>query len=290
MKQEMIFLKFFNFYSDSKLHLGAMKEGRAIDLTASRGHAPKSMEELFHCGPDSYQKIDALFAAINTPAVPDTPDFAVPVLHPEKILCIGLNYAEHSEESHMELPSSPTVFSKFSNALTAHNHAIPLPKSASQFDYEAELVIIIGKKAQHIKKEQAHTVIFGYTVGNDLSARDLQLKTSQWLLGKTPDKFAPIGPYVVPASDIDPQNLQIQSFVNGKLRQSSHTSKMIFDCQTIVSYLSDYMTLQPGDLIFTGTPAGVILGYPPEKQQWLRPGDEVTIKIEKIGELTNRLI
>ena len=286
----MALLKFFNFYQETQIHLGAVENGRAIDVTASNGSGPKTRQELI-CGGDAAQKeIQTLLAAINTPAAPDDLVFAPPVTRPEKILCIGLNYADHSAETHMELPDSPTVFSKFANALAAHEQAIPLPKTASQYDYEAELVIVIGKKAHTLKKENALSAIFGYTIGNDLSARDLQQRTSQWLLGKTPDKFAPLGPYIVPAGEIDPANLHIQSYVNGKIRQNGHTSQMIFDCAYIVSYLSQYMTLQPGDIIFTGTPSGVILGYPPEKQLWLKAGDEVRVKIEKIGELTNRLM
>ena len=283
-------LKFFNFYQEGKIHLGAVKNGTAIDVTAAKGNAPKTMQELISGGPDAQKQVQELFAGGNTTEVQGDIAFAAPVTRPEKILCIGLNYAEHTAETCMQMPDFPTVFSKFNNALAAHAQTVTLPEGARQFDYEAELVIVIGKEAKNLTKENALSAVFGYTIGNDLSARDLQLRTSQWLLGKSPDEFAPLGPYIVPASEIDPSNLQIQTLVNGETRQNSNTSKMIFDCAYVVSYLSQYMTLQPGDVIFTGTPSGVILGYPPEKQVWLKSGDEITIKIEKIGELTNRLI
>ena len=156
-------------------------------------------------------------------------------------------------------------------------------------DYEAELVIIIGKEASKVTKEEALSYVFGYTVGNDLSARDLQSRSSQWLLGKTCDNFAPIGPYITTAGEIDPNNLNIGCKVNGVVRQAANTKDMIFDCATIISYISESMTLKPGDIIFTGTPGGVILGYPKERQQWLKAGDEIEVSIQHIGTLANRL-
>jgi len=219
----------------------------------------------------------------------DTVRFAPAVLNPEKILCIGLNYAAHAKESKLPIPDYPTLFSKFNNALNAHKEPIVLPDTAYKYDYEVELVIVIGKTAHMIDKEDALDYVFGYTIGNDFSARDLQMRTPQWLIGKTFDGFAPLGPYIVPAAEADPAHFHVQSFVNGELRQDSNTNDLIFDCATIVSYLSQYMTLKPGDVIFTGTPSGVILGYPEDQQVWLKAGDTVTVKIDGIGELTNTL-
>ena len=189
----------------------------------------------------------------------------------------------------MDIPTSPIIFSKFNNALAAHNQKIPLPKNAEKIDYEAELVIVMGKEAVNVSKEDALSYVFGYTVGNDLSARDLQFRTSQWLLGKSCDSFAPIGPYLVTADELDPNSLDISCKVNGSLRQSANTKDMIFDCATIISDLSQHMTLKPGDIIFSGTPDGVILGYPEEKQEWLKSTDIVEISIENIGTLVNVL-
>ncbi|OLO26691.1 5-carboxymethyl-2-hydroxymuconate isomerase [Alkalihalophilus pseudofirmus] len=216
--------------------------------------------------------------------------FLPSVVDPEKIICVGLNYLSHVEEANVkEIPKTPVLFSKFNSALTAHNEAINLPKNAEKFDYEAELVIVIGKEAKNVTEEEALSYIFGYSAGNDFSARDLQFTTSQWLLGKSPDGFAPVGPYVVTADELDPTNLEIETRVNGAIRQSSNTKHMIFNCATIVSYISKHMTLKPGDLIFTGTPEGVIFGYPKKEQQWLKSGDVVEITIEKIGTLKNTL-
>lgn len=216
--------------------------------------------------------------------------YAPCVTNPEKILCVGLNYLKHGIEFKATIPSTPTLFSKFNNALAAHNQIIQLPKSAEQFDYEAELVIVIGKKASNVSKEDALSYVFGYTAGNDLSARDLQLRTGQWLLGKTCDQFAPLGPYLVTVDEVaDPNSLDISCEVNGKTRQSSNTREMIFSCADIISYASQYMTLKPGDIIFTGTPNGVIKGYPEVEQCWLKSGDKVMVSIEKIGSLVNVL-
>ncbi|UOF92447.1 fumarylacetoacetate hydrolase family protein [Fodinisporobacter ferrooxydans] len=212
------------------------------------------------------------------------------VPNPGKIICVGLNYRKHAEESNMAIPTSPVLFNKFKNAIAAHGDTVSLPTDGEQFDYEAELAIVIGKKAKHVEKEHALDYVFGYCNANDLSARDLQFRTSQWLLGKACDGFSPIGPYLVTANEVgNPNELAIRCYLNGQLRQDSNTADMIFYCDEIVSYLSRYMTLEPGDLILTGTPEGVIMGYPKEQQVWLREGDEVTIEIEKLGRLTNRI-
>ncbi|WP_461610831.1 fumarylacetoacetate hydrolase family protein [Cytobacillus kochii] len=217
-------------------------------------------------------------------------EYGPSVNDPEKIICIGLNYVDHAEESKMDIPTEPVVFSKFNNALAAHNQSVVLPEIATKYDYEAELVIIIGKEASDISEDEAHKHIFGYTVGNDFSARDLQFKSDQWLLGKTLNNLAPVGPYVVPSTIIkNPHNLNIECHVNGETRQKANTKDMIFNCYKLISYLSKYLTLKPGDIIFSGTPNGVVLGYPEEKQIWLTPEDEVTVTIEGIGTLSNRL-
>lgn len=216
-------------------------------------------------------------------------EYAPAVFAPGKILCIGLNYYAHGSEIKMDIPKTPTLFSKFNTALTAHNSVIELPKKAERFDYEAELVIIMGERCKNVSHDEALSKVFGYTVGNDFSARDLQMLTGQWLLGKSCDGFAPIGPYIAPAEDIDPQKLDIGCRVNGVVTQSSNTENMIFDCAEIVSYISQYMTLEAGDIIFTGTPSGVILGKPEEQRVWLKSGDVVEIFIEGIGTLKNTL-
>ncbi len=213
------------------------------------------------------------------------------VTNPQKIVCIGLNYRKHAEETKAPIPKYPILFSKFNNALTGHGRDVTLPKTSAEVDYEAELAIVIGKRAKDVSEEEALDYVFGYCCANDLSARDLQLRTPQWLLGKTCDGFCPLGPYLVTADEVgDPNRLYIRTTVNGQVRQHSNTADMIFSCRQIVSYISRHMTLLPGDVILTGTPEGVVLGYPKEKRVYLQPGDVVSVEIERLGVLTNRLV
>jgi 2-keto-4-pentenoate hydratase/2-oxohepta-3-ene-1,7-dioic acid hydratase in catechol pathway len=215
-------------------------------------------------------------------------NFGPAVPKPRKMICVGLNYKKHAEESNMSLPEYPILFNKFDNTVSAHQDVINLPFNSKENDYEAELVIIIGKEAKRVSKEDALDYVFGYCNANDLSSRDLQFRTHQWLLGKCCDGFSPMGPYLVTSDEVgNPNQLKISTIVNGEVRQNSNTSDMIFKCNEIVSYISDHMTLSPGDVIFTGTPEGVIFGLPEEERVYLKEGDEVTIEIEKLGSLTN---
>ncbi len=286
-------MKFVNFRVDDQVRLGIKTEAGIVDVKAAAQAfgftVPETMEAVIAAGQAGSLQLEAL-SKLGFPAIPEEQLVYAPcVTQPQKILCIGLNYVSHRKECAIETPAAPILFSKFNNALAAHQQTIALPKTASKFDYEAELVIVIGKTAAGVKPEQALDYVFGYTIGNDLSARDLQFRTGQWLLGKSCDHFAPVGPYLVTADELDPQNLDISCSVNGAVRQSANTRDMIFDCATLVSYISDYMTLQPGDIIFSGTPGGVILGYPENEQQWLKAGDVVTVTIEKLGTLSNKL-
>ena len=217
--------------------------------------------------------------------------FSSPLGNPEKILCIGLNYRNHALETKKEIPDNPTVFSKFNNSIAAHNQDIVIPDSARQLDYEGELGIMIGRTARNVPIESSMDCVFGFFVGNDVSARDLQYRTTQWLLGKTPDGFFPAGPFITTVDDIvDPQDLRIMTRLNGEVRQNSSTSNMIFKCNYLISYLSRYMTLRPGDVISTGTPEGVILGMPPERRAWIKKGDVVEVEIENLGILRNKFV
>ena len=214
--------------------------------------------------------------------------------HPGKIVCIGLNYRAHAAEANLKLPSVPILFNKYNNALAAHNCTIqlPPPEIAYKFDYETELLIVMGKSARNVSEAQALEHVAGYCTAHDFSARDLQLETPsvQWMIGKTLDNFGPIGPYFVSADRVgDPNNLKIETYVNGERRQSSNTSNMIFNPQKLIAYISRMWTLEPGDIIWSGTPEGVILGYPKEKQVWLKAGDEIVSTIEKLGTLKFRL-
>jgi len=213
--------------------------------------------------------------------------FAPAVPRPGKIICVGLNYRQHAVETGNAIPPVPMLFNKFNNTLLGHRGRIPLPvKVGTKFDYEVELVVVMGRKAHDVPEEKALSYVFGYANGNDFSARDIMRSSSQIMIGKTCDGFAPLGPWVVTADQIpDPQNLKIATYVNGEERQNSNTSDMIFSCAQIVSYCSRHLTLLPGDIIYTGTPQGVILGYPPEKQVWLKRGDKVVTEVEKCGTL-----
>ena len=286
-------LKFVNFQLNSQIRLGVKVENGIMDIAqvsdAYSLEVPNTIEQIIAAGKSVIEKLQKYVESTSFLIDEDNIVYAPCVTNPEKIICIGLNYLDHANESKMEIPLSPVVFSKFSNALAGNKQEILLPINAKQFDYEAELVIVIGKTAESVSRENAMSYIFGYTIGNDLSARDLQFRTGQWLLGKTCDGFAPIGPYLVTADEVNPSDLEISCRVNGELRQQGNTKNMIFDCAYIVSYLSHHMTLKPGDIIFTGTPAGVILGYPEEKRVWLKSGDEVSVSIEKIGTLINKL-
>ncbi len=220
----------------------------------------------------------------NAPAV-----LLPPVPMPEKIICIGLNYRDHAIETGAEIPAEPVVFSKFNTALVGHGEPIRLPKVASEVDYEAELVVVIGKAAKHVAVGDAMGHVFGYTCGHDVSARDWQKRRpgGQWLLGKSFDTFAPLGPCLVTTAELsDPSDLSVQMRLNGELVQSSTTAQLIFDIPTLISHLSKIMTLKPGDLIYTGTPSGV--GAARSPQVFLKPGDICSVEIEGIGTLTNR--
>jgi 2-keto-4-pentenoate hydratase/2-oxohepta-3-ene-1,7-dioic acid hydratase in catechol pathway len=211
------------------------------------------------------------------------------VPNPGKIVCVGLNYRKHAEETGAAIPTSPVLFSKFSNTVAAPDEDVPLTDAATQYDYEVELAVVIGETTKNVSTADALNSVFGYTTANDLSARDLQMRTSQWLLGKTMDKFMPIGPYLVTADDVrDPQQLAIRTWLNGELRQNSNTDDMIFPVAEIVSYISRHFTLEPGDVIITGTPEGVILGM--AEKRWMVPGDVVEVEVDGLGKLRNRMV
>jgi 2-keto-4-pentenoate hydratase/2-oxohepta-3-ene-1,7-dioic acid hydratase in catechol pathway len=213
---------------------------------------------------------------------------------PPKIVCVGLNYRAHIAETGEKAPPYPDLFNKYNTALNRHNGTVMVSKlQAEKFDYESELVMIVGKTARNVPEADALSYVFGYSCGHDFTARDTQTRVSQWMTGKTPDQFAPLGPWLVTADQIpDPQTLQIQTWINDETapRQDASTAQMIFNCAHILSYTSNYITLQPGDVIFTGTPSGVITGYPKDKQVWLKAGDRVRTTISKLGELRFTLV
>lgn len=213
-----------------------------------------------------------------------------PVPSPDKIVCIGLNYRDHARESGVEIPTQPVLFPKFSNSVVGPGAVITIPDATQQVDYEAELGVIIGKRASRVSPSDALDHVAGYTCVNDVSARDLQFSNGgQWMRGKAVDTFLPLGPWMVTADEIDdPQSLPIRCMVNGEVMQDSNTSEMIFGVAELISFISQTLTLEPGDLISSGTPAGV--GFVKKPPLFLRPGDEVSVEITGIGTLTNPVV
>ena len=211
-----------------------------------------------------------------------------PLSRPPKIICVGLNYRDHARECNEEIPKVPTLFSKYTTAIIGPGEAIILPKGSKEPDYEAELAVVIGKGGRYISKSLWRDHVFGYTNLNDVSARDYQAATSQWMVGKTFDTFAPIGPAIVTEDEIaNPQSLDIQMIINGEILQSSNTSELVFGIPELIEHISSVFTLEPGDIISTGTPAGV--GEAKKPPRWLRPGDHVVVRISGIPELQNEV-
>ena len=208
--------------------------------------------------------------------------------NPKNIICIGLNYADHIAETSLATHDFPEIFMKTTNALAGHQDTITIEDESFHYDYEGELIIIIGKAGKNISREQAKEHILGYTIGNDVSARALQFRGSQWILGKSLDNFAPVGPVIVSPDDFDFDNATITTTVNGEVRQRAQLQQMLFKPYEIIEFVSQYITLQEGDIIFTGTPSGVVLGKNEERYGWLKPGDTVSITISGIGTLVNQ--
>ncbi|PQL23459.1 fumarylacetoacetate hydrolase family protein [Veillonella sp. T34266-5] len=206
----------------------------------------------------------------------------------KNIICIGLNYADHIAETSLATHDFPEIFMKTTNALAGHQDTITIEDESFHYDYEGELVIIIGKAGKNISREQAKEHILGYTIGNDVSARALQFRGSQWILGKSLDNFAPIGPIIVSPDEFDFDNATITTTVNGEVRQQAQLQQMLFKPDAIIEFVSQYITLQEGDIIFTGTPSGVVLGKNESKYSWLKSGDTVSISISGIGTLENQ--
>ena len=210
--------------------------------------------------------------------------------NPKNIICIGLNYADHIAETSLATHDFPEIFMKTSNALASNQDIVPIQDKNLHYDYEGELVIIIGKSGKNIPRDKAKEHILGYTIGNDVSARALQFRGSQWILGKSLDNFAPIGPIIVSPDEFDFDNATITTTVNGEVRQQAQLQQMLFKPDAIIEFVSRYITLQKGDIIFTGTPSGVVLGKNEERYGWLKSGDTVSISISGIGTLENKFI
>jgi 2-keto-4-pentenoate hydratase/2-oxohepta-3-ene-1,7-dioic acid hydratase in catechol pathway len=286
------------FQEGGSLRLGVLTDRGVIDVAAASEAlggepVPATMDEAIAGDGAAVKAVEGLVSrASNAEGAwlrpEDSLTLGPSVPHPGKILCVGLNYRKHAEESGAAIPTSPVLFSKFAHPVAAHGEEVPLSDAAKEYDYEVELGVVMGKEAKNVSEADALGTVFGYTTANDVSARDLQMRTSQWLLGKTMDKFMPIGPYLVTADAVpNPQTLQLRTWHNGTLRQDSNTADMIFPVAEIIAYASKHFTLEPGDVIITGTPAGVIMGLP--EKNWMVPGDLVEVEVEGLGKLSNRM-
>jgi ureidoglycolate lyase len=275
-------MKLATFDAGGSRHVGAVVGETIIDLTA--GGLPASMIDLIADWPRLAGKARDLFAGAKPALKLGGTHLDAPVPNPQKILAIGLNYADHIAETGAQKPERQVWFSKLPNAVNGPYDPIQIPKASSMIDYEAELVVVIGKRCRHVSKADAADVVFGYACGNDVSVRDWQRFTPQWILGKSFDTHAPVGPWIVTSDEIgDPHALGISCRVNGELRQNSNTKNLVFSVYDQIALLTQALTLMPGDLIFTGTPGGVGMAMKPPS--YLKAGDVVRVEIDKIGAL-----
>lgn len=271
-------MKLFRFGDRGAERPGILWEGKRYDIR----HLAEDVDTSFLLG-GGIDRVREQFDPAAAQPIEDSVRLGAPVAQPGKILCIGLNYRKHAAESGMEPPSEPVVFMKATSAIIGPNDPVVLPKDSRKTDWEVELAVVIGKRASYVSKEEALSYVAGYTVHNDLSEREFQLERGgQWVKGKSCDTFAPLGPYLVTADEVgDPHNLRLWLKLNGERMQEGRTSDFIFDVPTVISYLSQFMSLMPGDVISTGTPEGVGLGLDPPR--YLKPGDTLELGVEGLG-------
>lgn len=286
-------MKLVTFINDGEYRAGAIvnRDVREaiVDLLAADASLPSSIRALLEGGPAALQRAAAAAESARDLIDIAAVKLAAPIPNPDKILCIGLNYADHAAESGQPLPDYPIVFSKYSNTVIGSGEAIVMPKVTDQVDYEAELGFVIGKRARHVSEADALDYVAGYLNVNDVSARDYQMRTSQWTMGKSFDTFAPMGPALVTADDVpDPHNLAIRLWIGEELLQDSSTSQLIFNVPQLLADISEVMTLLPGDIVSTGTPPGV--GGARTPPRWLKPGETVNMEIERLGVLSNPIV
>lgn len=281
-------MRLVTFELEGRLRPGVVQSDSTVIDLSSLGYG--SLLELIAAAPESTGKVRDFASQPASPRLPlASVRLRAPIPTPRKLICVGLNYRDHAEETGSEIPNVPTIFNKFATSVIGPGDDIVLPKVSNAPDYEAEFAFVIGKGGRRIAPDSWRDHIFGYTIVNDVSARDYQRATTQWLMGKTFDTFAPIGPWITTADEIsDPHALDISMTINGEVLQSSNTSNLIFKIPDLVSYLSSVFTLEPGDIVSTGTPAGV--GAARKPPRFLRAGDECVVKIAGLGELRNPVI
>jgi 2-keto-4-pentenoate hydratase/2-oxohepta-3-ene-1,7-dioic acid hydratase in catechol pathway len=282
-------MKLCTFEHGGALRVGVVVDDAVVDLAAAAPALPRELAALLAAGGDALRTAaDAATRARQRLAL-DAVRLAPPILRPPKFLAIGLNYADHVAEAGLERPSLPTVFNKQSTCVAGPRDPVHMPRVSSALDYEGELGFVIGRRCRHVPRARAHEVIAGYLVVNDVSVRDWQLRIPTWTMGKSFDTHGPIGPWLTTADEVgDPHGLRLRTWVNGELRQDSSTKQLIFDCFALVEHLSTAFTLEPGDVVATGTPGGVGIAMKPPRL--LAVGDVVRVEIDGLGALENEVV
>jgi len=282
-------MKLCTFLRHGVARVGVVTNDGVVDLAAAAPELPPDMIALLAAGEPALRRAAAVASKANARLPLDSVSLAPPILRPPKFLAIGLNYADHVAEAGLEEPTLPTVFNKQSTCVAGPKDPVHMPRASSALDYEGELGFVIGRRCRHVPREHAHEVIAGYCVVNDVSVRDWQLRIPTWTMGKSFDTHGPIGPWISTPDEVDdPHALRVRTWVNDDLRQDSNTKNLIFDCFAIVEHLSTGFTLEPGDLVATGTPGGVGIAMKPPRL--LSIGDLVRVEIEGLGALENRVV
>lgn len=288
-------MRLLNFYHNKKLHLGVKTKHGILDISESLKHTlkdnvPISMDEIFK-NEGSFRALEEYVSTLGEKGVyleEGELKFESCVPNPGKIVGVGLNYYDYLKSANLEKPEYPRLFNKYSEAVVGHRGIVRIPKNGKQVDYEGELAVVIGKKARLVDTESALDYVFGYCNVNDVSCRDFQDLTPSWLPGKACDTFAPLGPYLVTVDEVpDPHNLQLKTFLNGELRQNTSTGEMIRKIPELISYISQFFTLMPGDVILTGSPDGMIICYPEDERVWIKDGDIMEVEVGNLGRLVS---
>ena len=284
-------MRLCTFQRDGEARIGAARGSGIVDVRAVDGELPSTLLELLQGGEDALARARRALDAARDEHVRSRDEVTMlpPIANPSKIACIGLNYRDHAADVEMDLPEHVVVFAKWPNTLIGDGAPIVIPRASHRVDYEAELAFVVGKRARNVPEQSAYDVIAGYMCLNDVSVRDYQMRTSQWTMGKVFDTHAPCGPFLVTRDEVpDPGNLRISCSIDGEMLQDSSTSQLVFGVPRLVAELSAVMTLEPGDIVATGTPAGVGTSRTPKR--WIRPGERVRVEIEGLGVLENPAI
>lgn len=284
-------MKLVTYQDGNSVKPGVVHGDKVIAIAELIPGSPADMRGIIEAGEPLLAQISEALDKSGTEGAPlESCKLMIPIDDPGKVICLGLNYADHAKEGGHDLPEYPSLFMRTRSSLIAHDEPIVRPKCSEKLDYEAELMIVVGKKCRHLDESNALDPIFGYTIFNDGSIRDYQRKTAQWTAGKNFDGTGPVGPWIVTADDLPPgaSGLRISSRLGDRTLQDSNTANMIFSVARTMVILTEIMTLEPGDLIATGTPEGV--GHPRNPPLWLKPGDRIDIEIEKIGVLSNPVV